>query len=303
MSTNETKPENNTHHGGWRTTVWGEAAAEFLGTFVLISFGCGVVAVAVATGVQASWLLITWGWAMAVTMGIYVAGGVTGAHINPAVTVALAYARGFPWSKVPLYCLAQVCGAFAGAALVYFNYVDAITVFEQTNDIVRGEASGAATFGIFATAPASYYGDQIAGPLFDQIIGTMFLVMLVLAITDDRNQPVKANLAPLLVGLLVAAIGMSFGPNAGYAINPARDFGPRLWAFLAGWDGVALPGVNGYFWVPIVGPLIGGVVGAWIYDFFIHDVLVARGEEPAPDVEPRGVTDKEIVPGTVEEEL
>jgi glycerol uptake facilitator protein len=131
------------------------------------------------------------------------------------------------------------------------------------------------------------------GPLIDQIVGTAFLLMFVLALTDERNQPPKSNLAPLLVGLAVAAIGMSFGANAGYAINPARDFGPRVFAWLAGWGRVALPGVHGYVWVPIIGPLVGGVVGAVVYDLFIRDVLVAGGVPPAADVEARGRTVEE----------
>jgi hypothetical protein len=136
------------------------------------------------------------------------------------------------------------------------------------------------------------------GPSIDEIVGTAFLLVFVLALTDERNQPSKANLAPLLVGLAVAAIGMSFGANAGYAINPARDFGPRFFAWLAGWDTVALPGVHGYTWVPIIGPLIGGVIGAVVYDFFIRDVLRGRGAPPAPDVAARGETVEEEPTGS-----
>jgi glycerol uptake facilitator protein len=252
---------------GLRRTVWGELLAEFLGTLVLIAFGDGVVAMAVAAlnqsgrGTQifaasGAWLLIAWGWALAVAFGVYVAGGVSGAHINPAVTLALAVRRDFPWRKVIPYWVAQVVS-------------------------------------IFATFPAPYFGSSMIGPLIDQIVGTAFLLMFVLALTDERNQPPKSNLAPLLVGLAVAAIGMSFGANAGYAINPARDFGPRFFAWLAGWGRVALPGAHGYVWVPIIGPLIGGVVGAIVYDLFIRDVLVARGAPPAPDVDARGETVEE----------
>jgi glycerol uptake facilitator protein len=118
-------------------------------------------------------------------------------------------------------------------------------------------------------------------------------VLFVFALVDTLNQPSKSNLAPLLVGLAVGAIGMSYGANAGYAINPAHDFGPRLFAWLAGWGDVALPSVHGYFWVPIVGSLIGGVVGAIVYDLFIRDVLKARGEQPEPDVESEGRTVEE----------
>jgi glycerol uptake facilitator protein len=240
-----------------RATVWGELLAEFLGTFVLIAFGDGVVAMAVAALNQSGrgteifmasgdWLLIAWGWALAVAFGVYVAGGVSGAHINPAVTLALAVKRAFPWPKVAPYMVAQVLGAFVGGALVYLVYHDAISSFEAAKHITRGMLGGAAdstpTFSIFATFPAPYFGSSLVGPVIDQIVGTAFLLMFVLALTDERNQPPKSNLAPLLIGFAVAAIGMSFGANAGYAINPARDFGPRFFAWLAGWGQVAFPG-------------------------------------------------------------
>jgi glycerol uptake facilitator protein len=289
---------------GWRATVWGELVAEFLGTFVLIAFGDGVVAMAVAalnssgraatptTIFQASgdWLLIGWGWAFAVTFGVYVAGGVSGAHLNPAVTVALAARRGFPWAKVIPYSIAQILGAFTGAALVFANYHDAINAYEKAANIVRGDPSGNTTFSIFATFPAPYYNGGWFGPLIDQIIGTAFLVLLIFAVVDVLNQSPKSNLAPFIIGLVVAAIGISYGANAGYAINPARDFGPRVLAYLGGWGHNAFPGVDNYFWIPIVGPLIGGVIGAYIYDWLIHDVLVARGALPTPDVEEAGRT-------------
>jgi glycerol uptake facilitator protein len=292
----------------WRRTVWGELSAEFLGTFVLICFGDGVVAMAVAALNQSGrgtaifvasgdWLLITWGWAMAVTFGVYVAGGISGAHINPAVTLALAVRRNFPWAKVVPYILAQLIGAFVGAALVYLVYHNAISSYEATHNITRGALGGSAdstaTFSIFATFPAPYFHSSMIGPLIDQIVGTAFLLMFVLALTDERNQPPRSNLAPLLVGLAVAAIGMSFGANAGYAINPARDFGPRFFAWLAGWGQVAIPGIHNYLWVPIVGPFVGGVLGAIVYDIFIRDVLRDRGEPEAAGVEAEGRTVKE----------
>jgi glycerol uptake facilitator protein len=287
-----------------RTTVWGELLAEFLGTFILIAFGDGVVAMAVAAlnqsgrgteifAASGDWLLIAWGWMLAVAFGVYVAGGVSGAHINPAVTLALAVKRGFPWNKVAPYMVAQVVGAFVGAALVYLVYHDAISSFETAKHITRGAADSTPTFSIFATFPAPYFGSSLVGPVIDQIVGTAFLLMFVLALTDERNQPPKSNLAPLLIGFAVAAIGMSFGANAGYAINPARDFGPRVFAWLAGWGKVAFPGANGYWWVPIVGPLIGGMLGAFVYDLFVGDILRARGEPPAPDVEGFGETVEE----------
>jgi glycerol uptake facilitator protein len=289
----------------WRQTVWGEFLSEYLGTFVLIAFGDGVVAMAVAALNQSGraatshtiflasgdWLLITWGWCMAVVLGIYVAGGISGAHINPAVTIALAVRRGFPWAKVPYYILAQVSGAFTGAALVYLNYKDAIKGYEHATHAVRGQTSSIASYSIFATFPSGVFHNQV-GPFIDELIGTALLVGIVLAVIDELNLPPKSNLAPFVVGLIVAAIGMSYGANSGYAINPARDFGPRLLAWAAGWGGVAFPGnygnVGSYWWIPVVAPIVGGIIGALAYDFFIHHGLMARGAVPAPDVEERG---------------
>jgi glycerol uptake facilitator protein len=292
----------------WRRTIWGELSAEFIGTFVLIAFGDGVVAMAVAALNQSGrgtaifvasgdWLLITWGWALAVTFAVYVAGGVSGAHINPAVTLALAVRRNFPWAKVVPYMLAQLVGAFVGAALVYLVYHNAISSYEAAHNITRGALGGSAdstaTYSIFATFPAPYFHSSMIWPFVDQIVGTAFLLMFILALTDERNQPPRMNLAPLLVGFVVAAIGMSFGANAGYAINPARDFGPRVYAWLAGWGRVAIPGIHNYFWVPIVGPFIGGVVGAIVYDLFIRDTLRDRGAPMAVEEEAEGRTVKE----------
>jgi glycerol uptake facilitator protein len=280
----------------WRQTLPGELAAEFLGTFILISFGTGSVAMAVSAlnrsgrgteifQASGDWLLIAWGWGLAVTLGVYVAGGVTGAHLNPAVTFANALRRGFPWRKVLPYSAAQVAGAFAGAAIVYLNYHNAIDSYESVNHIVRGSADGAATFGIFGTTPAPYFHGWF-GPFLDEVIGTALLICVLFALTDERNQPPKANLAPFVVGLVVVAIGISFGANSGYAINPARDLGPRLLAGIAGWGSNAIPGDYGdisfYMWIPLVGPLVGAAIGAVVYDVFIRDVLRARGvaEEP-----------------------
>lgn len=288
------KPSRLRSRGG----LLGECMAEFLGTFVLISFGCGVVAMTVAALPGSGrtegptvfflgagdWLLITWGWAMAVVFGVYVAGGVSGAHINPAVTLAFAVRRGFSWAKVVPYMLSQLLGAFVGAALVYAVYHQAINAFDNAMPGPKTNGHTLASFSIFGTFPAPYFNGGVWGPLLDQIVGTAFLVIFVVALIDLRNTGVKANLGPLLVGLAVAAIGMSFGANAGYAINPARDLGPRLFTWIAGWQELAMPGTlegafSNYFWIPIVGPLIGGVLGVLAYDLFIGDVLNIRSKE------------------------
>ena len=302
------------------TGLWGELLSEFFGTFVLIAFGDGVVAMAVA-GLPGSgrtagplvifqaagdWLLITWGWAMAVAFAVWVAGGVSGAHINPAVTLAYALRRKFPWGKVLPYVVAQVVGAFVGAALVFLVYFNAIDQFNLINRTPRSGGSALATYSIFATFPAGYFHGGYAGPLIDQIVGTAFLLIFVVALIDLRNTAVGSNLAPLAIGLAVAAIGMSYGANAGYAINPARDFGPRLFAWVAGWGQVALPGTyhavglnfTAYFWIPIVGPLIGGVIGILLYDLFIGDVLHARLRKSEEVTGPIPESQLEEAPGT-----
>jgi glycerol uptake facilitator protein len=217
------------------------------------------------------------------------------------VTLAFAVRRKFAWAKVLPYMAAQVIGAFVGAALVFLVYFNAIDAFNIANHSPRSGGNALATYSIFATFPASYFHGGYAGPLIDQIVGTAFLLIFVVALIDLRNTAVGSNLAPLAIGLAVAAIGMSYGANAGYAINPARDFGPRLFAYFAGWGKVALPGTynNGagfafsnYFWIPIVGPLIGGVIGVLLYDLFIGDILHARlkmaeeVEGPIPETQP-----------------
>ncbi len=239
-----------------------EAAAEFLGTAVLIAFGVGVVAQTVlSAGASGSYLGINLGWGLAVVFGVLVAGGVSGAHLNPAVTVALATFRGFAWGKVPLYIVAQMAGAFVGAAIVYFTYREAFTAFDGGLRTVLGDRG---TGGIFATYPQPFL--SIAGGMVDQVVGTALLVLGVFAISDQKNVGVPGWLGPVLVGLLVVAIGVAFGFNSGYAINPARDLGPRLFTAVAGWGSDVFLARGGWWWVPVVGPLAGGVIGGAIYD-------------------------------------
>jgi glycerol uptake facilitator protein len=245
----------------------GEMLAEFLGTLVLIALGDGVVAMVVLFGkgapgeiVKGGYTNITLGWGLAVFMGICVAGRVSGAHMNPAVTLALAVFRQFPWRKVLPYTAAQVAGAFAGAALVYLNYRPAFLTFDP--DL-------ATTAGVFCTFPA--FPEQWGYGLFDQVVGTALLMGLILAIIDPRNQPVPPGLQPLAIGLVVVAIGVSWGGMHGYAINPARDFGPRLFTWVAGFQNTGF-GTHA-FWVPIIGPYVGGLVGALAYDAIIRPFL------------------------------
>jgi glycerol uptake facilitator protein len=287
----------------WRQGYFGDLWAEFFGTFILICFGDGVVAMLwalVGSGRSAAgplsssgdWLLITWGWALAVCFAVYVTGGISGAHLNPAVTLALAIRKQHPWRRVPGFWAAQVIGAFVGAALVFLVYNNAINHFDQVHHIVKGTSASVATYSTFATFPAPYF-HNVLGPLIDQIVGTFFLVLFICAVTDEYNSPIGANLAPFIVGMIVMAVGISFGANAGYAINPARDFGPRIFALVAGWGKVAFPGnygnINDYFWIPIIGPLVGGGIAAFMYDLFVRDILAAR-RPPEPGVHEKGET-------------
>jgi MIP family channel proteins len=250
-----------------------EAAAEFLGTMVLILFGCGVVAqVVLSRQTAGEYLSINLAWGLGVTMAIYVTGGISGAHLNPAVTIALAVLRGFSWSKVAPYIIAQVAGAFVGALIVYVGYMEAFTNFDNG---IRQVAGPQGTAGIFATYPQAYLS-TFPGGFLDQVIGTALLVGVIFGISDSRNTPPAPGMAPLIVGLLVVAIGTAWGYNAGYAINPARDFGPRLFTFVAGWGGEVFRAGNSWWWVPVVAPVIGGVLGG-----FVYDALITRHHPPA----------------------
>jgi glycerol uptake facilitator protein len=262
-----------------RNTLVGELSAEVLGTFTLIVFGVGVVAQSVLTPFTAGAQSIHWAWGIGVVMGIYVAGGISGAHLNPAVTVGLALRRGFPWAKVAPYALAQTLGAFLAALVIRWNYYEAFNVFDP-GKTVKSQ-------GVFSTLPGNgALPVSQLGALRDQIIGTAVLVMLVLAITDARNTAPGANLAAFIIGLVVVGIGMALGADAGYAINPARDFGPRLASWITGWSN-AWNDQRGdfYAWVPIVGPLIGGPLGAYVYDWFVGNFLPVAEPEVGRTVE------------------
>jgi len=243
--------------------------AEFLGTLILILFGDGVVAMVLLFGkgipgevVHGGFTNITLGWGLAVTMGCYTAGRISGAHLNPAVTIAFALFRDFPWRKVAPYILAQTAGAFLAAGLVYWEYLPA---FHASDPKLEHTANVFTTFPAFPQIPT-------AG-LLDQTIGTALLLFLVMALIDERNQPLGANLTPVMIGAVVVAIGMSFGGMHGYAINPARDFGPRLFTVVAGFKNNGLTDGSMVFWVPIVGPIVGGILGAAAYDWGVRRFL------------------------------
>ncbi|AGZ43752.1 Aquaporin-4 [Actinoplanes friuliensis DSM 7358] len=262
----------------------GELAAEFAGTMILILFGVGVVA-QVAGGGIGDHDSIAWAWGLGVMLGVYVAGRISGAHLNPAVTIALAVFKGFEWRKVAPYSLAQLLGAFVAALLVRWNYTEVLHAADPGLTIK--------TQGVFSTLPGNgTLPVSEWGALRDQVIGTAILLFLILAITDAASTPPGANLTPFIIGLLVVGIGMAWGTNAGYAINPARDLGPRLASFFTGYGG-AFRDQTGYlyFWIPIVGPIVGGIVGAGLYQgligrFLPSDAPQEPGELPTQRTEP-----------------
>ena len=239
--------------------------AEFLGTMILVLLGDGVVAnvlLSRAKGENSGWIVITTGWGVAVAIAVYAVGRISGAHVNPAVTVALAVIGSFPWSDVTGYIAAQILGAFTGAVLVWLTYLPHW----------RPTADSAAKLGVFSTGPAIR---STGANLICEIVGTGVLLFGILAIAAnaqtlarpgdiDLSVVFSRGLQPLLVGVLVLGIGLSLGGPTGYAINPARDLGPRLAHALlpiagkgeSDWD---------YAWIPIVGPIIGGIAGAALY--------------------------------------
>jgi glycerol uptake facilitator protein len=258
-----------------RPDLIGELAAEFAGTMILILFGLGVVAQVAGAGIG-DHDSIAWSWGVGVMLACYVAGRISGAHLNPAVTIALAAFKGFPWRKVAPYSIAQFLGASVAALLVRWNYTEVLHAVDPGLTIK--------TQGVFSTLPGNGtlpVGEW--GAFRDQVIGTAILLFLILAITDAAGTPPAANLAPVVIGLLVVGIGMAWGTDAGYATNPARDFGPRLVSFLTGYEG-AFRDQTGYpyFWIPIVGPVVGGLAGAGLYQVLIGRFLPnAAPQEPA----------------------
>ena len=227
--------------------------AEFIGSAIVISFGAGVCAGSslkstISNG--SNWLIICLAWGLAVTLGIYAVSDISGAHLNPTVTIALAIQGSFPWSDVPGYILAQVLGCFTGACMVVIHYWPHWKVTESPDSIK----------GVFCTGPAI---KATIPNLISEIIGTFFLILGLLYIgANEFTQGLK----PFAVGGLIVAIGLSFGGTTGFAINPARDFGPRLAHFL-----LPIPGKGhsdwSYAWIPILGPVIGSIIAVSFYSF------------------------------------
>lgn len=245
----------------------GACIAEFLGTGLLIFFGCGCVAAAKLAGATFGLWEISIMWGLGVAMAVYCTAGVSGAHLNPAVTLALWKFACFDGKKVLPYIISQIAGAFVAAALIYLLYQDLFAATEAAQNIVRGETVGVAN--VFSTDP--HPNISIYKAFLVEMVITAILMGLILALTDDGNGVPKGPMAPLLIGLLIAVIGGATGPLTGFAMNPARDFGPKLLAYFAGWGEIAFTGGRDipYFLVPLIAPMIGGLLGAWGYQRFI----------------------------------
>jgi len=245
--------------------VLSEFMGELLGTMVLIVFGVGVVGGVLlkwSKAEDAGWIVITIGWGLAVTMGVYVSGTVSDAHINPAVTLGFASIGEFPWSKVPMYITGQMIGAIIGATIVFLNY---LPHWEKTKD-------QAAKLGVFATAPGS--SAEVRSPLSNIVSETIGTFILLLGLLFIGANQFADGLNPLVVGALIVAIGMSLGGATGYAINPARDLGPRIAHAV-----LPIPGKGGsdwsYSWIPVLGPILGGTYGALFYDAIVNQAYTA----------------------------
>lgn len=250
-----------------------QCIVEFLGTGLFLFFGIGCVCAAKLAGASLGLWEICIIWGLGISLAVYLTAGISGAHLNPAVTIALWLFARFPAHKVLPYSLAQFAGAFSGAVLAWFLYSNLFVEYETAHNMVRGSVESLAVAGVFSTYPAAAL--SIWQALLVEIVITSILMGLIMALTDDGNGVPKGPLAPLLIGILVAVIGASMGPLTGFAMNPARDFGPKLFAWLAGWGNVAMTGGRDipYFIVPIIAPVIGACGGAAIYRYFIGNNL------------------------------
>ncbi|KAM8975814.1 aquaporin-3-like [Pelodytes ibericus] len=240
--------------------------AEFLGTLILILFGCGSVAQMELSGfAKAQFLSVNMAFGFAVTAGAYVCVGVSGAHLNPAVSLAMYLLRNMTGRLMLVYWLAQFLGAFAGAVLVFALYFDAIYVYSGGNFTVTGPQS---TAGIFASYPSEHL--SVINGFTDQVIATAALLIAILAIMDKANGAPPPRLQPLFIGIMVLLVGLAMGFNCGYPINPARDLGPRIFTAIAGWGLEVFSAGGSWWWVPVIGPLVGAVIGVVIYEVCIE---------------------------------
>ncbi|WP_409422939.1 MIP/aquaporin family protein [Pseudaeromonas sp. ZJS20] len=246
-----------------------QCIAEFMGTGLFLFFGASCLCAVKLAGASFGLWEICIVWGLGIALAVYLTAGVSGAHLNPAVTIALWLFACFSGKKVVPYILSQVAGAFCGAMVCYLLYFNLFGEYETAHQMVRGSPESLYLASIFSTYPYASLSTMQAA-LVEIVITSMFMC-LIMALTDDGNGVPRGSLAPLLIGVLVAVIGAATGPLTGFAMNPARDFGPKLFTFFAGWDSVALTGARDipYFIVPILAPIFGACIGAGGYKFLI----------------------------------
>ncbi|TMW59589.1 hypothetical protein Poli38472_004658 [Pythium oligandrum] len=237
-----------------------ECLAEFYGTFIMMCFGLGVNnQVVLSKDKNGTWLSGNMCWGIAIMLGVHCAEGVSGSHINPAVTLAMAAFKRLPWRKVPGYMLAQFLGAFVGAVVIYILYYPWFDVIDPDRMTTQDT---------FATYPNDNVSNATA--FYTEVLATAMLLMGIFCITDQKNRPSTPFGMPVHFMFLIWGIGMAFGLNTGLSINPARDFSPRLFTSMAGWGSKVFTLRDYYFWIPIVAPFVGGIVGAGSYELFVE---------------------------------
>lgn len=256
-------------------SLTGPCIAEFLGTGLFLFFGTSVLSAAKLAGASFGLWEICVVWGLGIALAVYLTAGTSGAHLNPAVTISLWAFANFDARKVLPYIVAQMAGAFCGAALTYLIYHNLFADYEQVHQLIRGSQESLYLASIFSTYPADAISVWLAA-LVEIVISSM-LMGLIMALTDDGNGVPKGPLSPLLIGILVAVIGASTAPLTGFAMNPARDFGPKLFTFLSGWGTISMTGGRNipYFLVPLIAPVIGGLLGTAIYRYGIERHLPA----------------------------
>jgi glycerol uptake facilitator protein len=262
-----------------RSAVPAWVVGEFFGTFLLVFFGCGSVAAAVLTGAQVGIFQVAIVWGLGIATAIYLTGSLSGAHLNPAVTIAMAAWNGFPWRRVPGYILWQLLGAFTASAVLYAAFSGPLTSFEANQGIVRGAEGSEASAMIFGEFFPNPGGKPLSLSLSPQVpfheaflveaLGTAVLVLVILGVTHPRNASRPGVLAASTIGLTITLLISLFGPLTMAGFNPARDFAPRLFSALAGWKAVPFT-VNGHGWltVYVLAPIVGGLFGGLVYRVF-----------------------------------
>ena len=264
-------------------------AGELIGTYILAFFGCGSVMSAVITGAQVGLWQVAVVWGFGIALAIYATAAASGAHLNPAVTLSVALRRRatFPAARVLPYWVAQLTGAFLAAATLYACFSPFIARFEALHHLVRGRPGSqlaGMVFGeygpnpaVLGTAPATVALLSPLAVMLIEALGTAILLFFIFALVDGHNRDAPgANLAPFFIGFAVAVIISVLAPLTQAGLNPARDLGPRLFALLAGWGSIALPGPNGVWWAYVVGPFLGGPLGATLYDLTIRATPVVE---------------------------